>query len=134
VDVRALHHVAFAVEDLDGAVETYRTLFGAEVELRGRLEDQGVEAAYLRLGEGRVELVSPLGEDTPVGRFLASRGPAMHHVGFAVDDVATAADELAARGANVIDPEPRRGLGGHEVVFVHPESLHGVLAEVMSAD
>ncbi len=131
MDVRALHHVAFAVDDLDDAVETYRTLFGADVELRDRLEEQGVEAVYLRLGSGRVELVSPLGEDTPVGRFLARRGPGMHHVGIVVDDVAAAAAELAGGGANVIDPEPRRGLGGHEVVFVHPDSLHGVLAEVV---
>jgi methylmalonyl-CoA/ethylmalonyl-CoA epimerase len=133
VDVRAVHHVAFAVEDLDEAVETYRSLLGAEVELRGTLEDQGVEAVYLRLGTGRVELVSALAEDTSVGRFLAKRGPGMHHVGFQVDDVAAAARELQAGGANVIDPEPRRGLGGHLVSFVHPESLHGVLAEVVGA-
>ncbi|MGH3091615.1 MAG: VOC family protein, partial [Gaiellaceae bacterium] len=113
--------------------ETYRSLFGAEVELRDRLEDQGVEAAYLRLGSGRVELVSALGEDTPVGRFLASRGPGMHHVGYAVEDVSVAVGELEAKGLNVIDSEPRRGLGGHEVSFVHPDSLHGVLAEVIGA-
>ncbi|HEX2045914.1 MAG TPA: methylmalonyl-CoA epimerase [Gaiellaceae bacterium] len=133
MNVRSVHHVAFAVEDLDEAVETYRSLFGAEVELRGRLEDQGVEAAYLRLGSGRVELVSALAEDTPVGRFLARRGPGMHHVGYAVDDVGAAVGELAAGGANVIDTEPRLGLGGHEVSFVHPDSLHGVLAEVIGA-
>jgi methylmalonyl-CoA/ethylmalonyl-CoA epimerase len=133
VNVRAVHHVAFAVEDLDEAVETYRSLFGAEVELRDRLEDQGVEAAYLRLGSGRVELVSALGDDTPVGRFLARRGPGMHHVGYAVEDVNVAVGELEARGVNVIDSEPRRGLGGHEVSFVHPDSLHGVLAEVIGA-
>ena len=133
MDVRAVHHVAFAVEDLDEAVETYRSLFGAEVELRGTLESQGVEAVYLRLGSGRVELVSPLEEDTPVGRFLARRGPGMHHVGFAVDDVAVAVDELEAAGAEVIDREPRPGLGGHLVSFVHPDTLHGVLAEVVSA-
>jgi methylmalonyl-CoA/ethylmalonyl-CoA epimerase len=131
VDVRSVHHVAFAVEDLEEAVETYRNLFGAEVELRGRLDDQGVEAVYLRIGDGRVELVSPLGEDTHVGRFIARRGPGMHHVGFAVDDVRAAVDELAANGAEVIDPEPRPGLGGHLVSFVHPDSLHGVLAEVV---
>ena len=74
MDVRSVHHVAFAVEDLEEAVETYRSLFGAEVELRGRLEEQGVEAVYLRVGSGRVELVSPLGEDTHVGRFIARRG------------------------------------------------------------
>jgi methylmalonyl-CoA/ethylmalonyl-CoA epimerase len=131
VDVRSVHHVAFAVEDLDAAVETYRSLFGAEVELRGRLEAQGVEAVYLRLGDGRIELVSPLGPDTHVGRFLANRGPGMHHVGIAVTDVAAAVDELAANGAEVLDGEPRPGLGGHLVSFVHPHSLHGVLAEVV---
>jgi methylmalonyl-CoA/ethylmalonyl-CoA epimerase len=131
VDVRSVHHVAFAVEDLDAAVETYRSLFGAEVEVRDRLEAQGVEAAYLRLGAGRVELVAPLGEDTHVGRFLAARGPGMHHVGIGVGDVAAAVAELAANGAEVIDLEPRPGLGGHLVSFVHPQSLHGVLAEVV---
>jgi methylmalonyl-CoA/ethylmalonyl-CoA epimerase len=131
VDVRSVHHVAFAVEDLDATGETYRSLFGAEVELRGRLEAQGVEAVYLRLGDGRIELVSPLGPDTHVGRFLASRGPGMHHVGIAVGDVAAAVDELAAKGAEVLDGEPRPGLGGHLVSFVHPHSLHGVLAEVV---
>ena len=131
MDVRSVHHVAFAVEDLDAAVETYRSLFGAEVEVRGRLEQQGVEAVYLRLGSGRVELVAPLGADTHVGRFLVSRGPRMHHVGIAVDDVAAAVGELAAQGVEVIDPEPRPGLGGHLVSFVHPHSLHGVLAEVV---
>ena len=131
MDVRSVHHVAFAVEDLDAAVETYRSLFGAEVEVRGRLEQQGVEAVYLRLGSGRVELVAPLGADTHVGRFLVSRGPGMHHVGIAVDDVAAAVGELAAQGVEGIDPEPRPGLGGHLVSFVHPHSLHGVLAEVV---
>jgi methylmalonyl-CoA/ethylmalonyl-CoA epimerase len=131
VDVRSVHHVAFAVEDLDAAVETYRSLFGAEVEVRDKLEEQGVEAVYLRLGSGRVELVSPLEADTNVGRFLASRGPGMHHVGIAVGDVEAAVEELAAGGAEIIDPEPRPGLGGHLVSFVHPHSLHGVLAEVV---
>ena len=133
MQVGAVHHVAFAVADLDEAVATYERFFGARVELRGRMEDQGVEAVYLRLGDGRVELVSALGEDTPVGRFLARRGPGMHHVAFAVADVETAIADLAAAGAEVIDPEPRAGLGGHEVTFVHPDSLHGVLAEVIGA-
>jgi methylmalonyl-CoA epimerase len=121
-----------AVEDLDGAVETYRRLFGAEVELRGVIEGQGVEAVYLRVGSGRVELMAALGDDTPVGRFLARRGEGMHHVAYEVDDVGVAVRELAERGANVIDPEPRPGLGGHLVSFVHPESVHGVLVEVVA--
>ena len=120
-----------AVEDLDEAVETYTRLFGAEVEVRGRMELQGVDAVYLRLGEGRVELVTPLAADTPVGRFLAKRGPGMHHVAFEVDDIRAAVGDLVAQGADVIDSEPRPGLGGHEVAFVHPDSMHGVLAEVV---
>ena len=132
MDVRALHHVAVAVDDLDEAVERYKRLFGAEVEERGRLDDQGVEAAYLRVGSGRVELVSALGDDTPVGRFLARRGPGMHHVAFEVDNVADALRSLIGDGVNVIDTEPRRGLGGHDVSFVHPESVQGVLVEVVS--
>lgn len=127
-----LHHVAVAVGDLDEAVETYRRLFGAEIELRDRIESQGVEAVYLRVGDGRVELLAPLADDTPVGRFLAKRGPGMHHVAFSVPDVAAAIRDLEGAGATVIDTEPRRGLGGHEVSFVHPESVHGVLVEVLS--
>jgi methylmalonyl-CoA/ethylmalonyl-CoA epimerase len=131
VDVRSVHHVAFAVEDLDEAVGTYERLFGARVELRGRMEDQGVEAAYLRVGSGRVELMSALAEDTPVGRFLARRGPGMHHVAYEVPDVAAAVSELETLGASVIDPEPHPGLDGQPVSFVHPDSVHGVLVEVI---
>jgi methylmalonyl-CoA/ethylmalonyl-CoA epimerase len=131
VRVLGVHHVALAVDDLDEALDTYRRLFDAEVELEGRMEEQGVDAVYLRVGEGRVELVSPLGPDTPVGRFLAKRGPGMHHVAFEVDDVAEAVDELARRGAAVIEPGPRPGMAGKQVAFVHPDTLHGVLAEVV---
>jgi methylmalonyl-CoA/ethylmalonyl-CoA epimerase len=133
VEVRSVHHVAFAVTDLDEAVETHERLFGARVELRGRMEDQGVEAVYLRVGDGRVELLSALGEDTPVGRFLTKRGPGMHHVAYEVADVFAALRSLVAEGAEPIDAEPRPGLGGHEVSFVHPDSVHGVLVEVISA-
>jgi methylmalonyl-CoA/ethylmalonyl-CoA epimerase len=133
VEVRSVHHVAFAVSDLDEAVGTYERLFGARVELRGRMEDQGVEAAYLRLGGERVELVAALEEDTPVGRFLAKRGPGMHHVAYEVADVEAALRSLASAGVEVIDPEPRSGLGGHEVSFLHPDSVYGVLVEVIGA-
>jgi len=131
VDVRSVHHVAFAVSDLDEAVGTYQRLFGAEVELRGRIDDQGVEAAYLRVGSGRVELMSALAEDSPVGRFIARRGPGMHHVAYEVPDVAAAVGELAAAGVDVIDLKPRTGLDGQAVSFVHPDSVHGVLVEVI---
>jgi methylmalonyl-CoA/ethylmalonyl-CoA epimerase len=134
VQVLGVHHVAMAVDDLDEAIQTWSRLYGARIELRGRLEEQGVDAAYLEVGSGRVELVSALGPETPVARFLASRGPAMHHVALEVEDIAAAIDELARNGANVLDPEPRRGLGGHAVSFVHPESHHGVLTEVIEHD
>jgi len=130
--MRGIHHLGLAVEDLDVALSTYERLFGAEVEHRATVTDQGVEAASLRVGDGRVELLEPLGADTPVGRFLASRGPGMHHVAYEVPDVAAAIAGLAGAGADLIDEEPREGLFGLEVAFVHPDSVHGVLSEVVS--
>jgi len=132
VEPRGIHHLGVAVEDLDAAVATYERLFGAELEHRETVEEQGVEAASLRVGSDRVELLASLGEDTAVGKFLAKRGPGMHHVAYEVDDVGRAIDELAAEGAELIDERPRRGLFGLEVAFVHPDSAHGVLAEVVS--
>ena len=132
MEARGIHHLGVAVADLDEAVATYERLFGARVEHRDRVPDQGVEAASLRVGESRVELLASLGDDTPVGKFLAKRGPGMHHVAYEVDDLRAALVDLAARGAELIDPEPRRGLFGLEVAFVHPDSVHGVLSEVVS--
>jgi len=132
VHARGIHHVGVAVEDLDEAVGSYERLFGGRVEHRATVEDQGVEAASVRIGESRVELLAPLSEDTPVGRFLARRGPGMHHVAYEVDDVRAAVAELIELGAELIDVEPRRGMFGLEVAFVHPESVHGVLSEVVS--
>ena len=130
---RGIHHLGVAVEDLDTALDTYARLFGAELEHRGTMEDQGVRAAVLRLGDGRVELLEPLGADTPVGRFLASRGPGMHHVAYEVSDLAATLTELTDAGADLIDERPREGLFGLEVAFVHPDSVHGVLSEVVSS-
>jgi len=131
VAVRDIHHLGVAVDDLDEAVETYRRLFGAELEHRETVLDQGVEAACLRVGDGRVELLAALAPETPVGKFLASRGPGMHHVAFEVDDVGAELDRLAADGTELIDGEPRLGLFGLEVAFVHPDSTGGVLAELV---
>ena len=111
----------------------YQRLFGARLEHRETVADQGVEAASMRLGDGRVELLSALGPETPVGKFLAKRGPGMHHVAFAVDDVAAETGRLAADGAELIDAAPRRGLFGLEVAFVHPDATGGVLAELVSS-
>ncbi|TMK28384.1 MAG: methylmalonyl-CoA epimerase [Actinobacteria bacterium] len=133
MQARGIHHLGMAVEDLDAALSTYERLFGAEVEHRATVPDQGVEAASLRVGDGRVELLEPLEADTPVGRFLAKRGPGMHHVAYEVADVAAAIARLAEAGADLIDERPREGLFGLEVAFVHPDSVHGVLSEVVSA-
>ncbi len=118
--------------DLDEAVATYERLFGGEVELRSTVPHQGVEAVALLLGGGRVELLASLGEETPVGKFLAKRGPGMHHVAYEVDDVRAELEALAAQGAELIDPEPREGLFGLQAAFVHPESVHGVLSELVA--
>jgi len=132
VQPRGIHHLGVAVQDLDAAVETYTRLFGGEVEHRATVEAQGVEAAAVLVGDARVELLAALGDDTPVGRFLAKRGPGMHHVAYEVADIDAALAELAEHGAELIDPEPRAGLFGLEVAFVHPDSVHGVLSEVVS--
>jgi len=129
-----LHHIGIAVDDLDVAILVYSDLFGATLEHRESVEDQGVEAASLRVGESRIELLQPLGPDTPVGRFLAKRGPGMHHVAFEVEDLAAELERLQARDVLLIDEIPRRGLFGLQVAFVHPEATGGVLAEFVSDD
>jgi len=132
VRAKGIHHLGVAVEDLDEAVDTYQRLFGAELEQRDTVKSQGVEAAAVRVGESRVELLASLGEETPVGKFLANRGPGVHHVAYQVDDLRQELADLADQGVHVIDEEPHRGLFGLEVAFVHPESLHGVLAELVA--
>ena len=129
---RRIHHLGLAVDDLDEAVATYERLFGARVEHRDRVPDQGVEAAALRVGGSRVELLASLGDDTPVGKFLAKRGPGMHHVAYEVADVRSALDELAGNGVELVDEAPRKGLFGLEVAFLHPDALDGVLAELVA--
>jgi len=131
VAARDIHHLGVAVSDLDEAVDTYSRLFGAELEHRETVADQGVEAASMRIGSGRIELLAALGPDTPVGKFLAKRGPGMHHVAFEVDDVSDELARLAAGGTELIDEQPRRGLFGLEVAFVHPNATGGVLAELV---
>jgi methylmalonyl-CoA/ethylmalonyl-CoA epimerase len=131
VNVRGIHHLGLAVADLDEALETYRRLFDATVEHRSAVAAQGVDAVSLLVGGSRIELVSPTDGDSPVGRFLASRGPGMHHVAYAVDDVEAALAALSEAGAQLIDETPREGLFGLEVAFVHPDAVHGVLTEVV---
>jgi methylmalonyl-CoA epimerase len=129
--VGGVHHIGIAVADLDGALATYGRLFGAALEHRESLEEQGVEAVSLRAGASRIELLRALGPDTPVGRFLAKRGPGLHHVAFEVADLDAELSRLRAEGAQLIDETPRRGLFGLQVAFVHPEATGGVLAELV---
>ena len=131
MQARGIHHLGVAVEDLDQAVTTYERIFGARLEHRETVLDQGVEAALLRVGDGRVELLASLGEETPVGRFLTKRGPGMHHVAYEVADVRAAIGELADQGVELVDEEPRQGLFGLEVAFLHPDAVGGVLSELV---
>jgi methylmalonyl-CoA/ethylmalonyl-CoA epimerase len=130
--VRGVHHVGVAVEDLDEAISSYERLFGAELAGRETQDEQGVEAASLRVGTGHVELLAALAADTPVGRFLARRGPGMHHLAYEVDDLPAELARLEGEGARLIDAAPRPGLFGTQVAFVHPESAHGVLSELVA--
>jgi methylmalonyl-CoA/ethylmalonyl-CoA epimerase len=134
MEPRGIHHLGVAVEDLDRAVATYERLFGAELEHRETMPDQGVEAAALRVGGSRIELLGSLGEDTPVGRFLTKRGPGMHHVALEVGDLHAALAGMVAAGAELVDQEPRPGLYGMQVAFIHPESVEGVLVELVTRD
>ena len=132
MQARGIHHLGVAVEDLDEAVTTYERIFGARLEHRETVPDQGVEAASLKVGAGRVELLASLGEETPVGKFLTKRGPGMHHVAYEVEDVRAAIGELAEQGVELVDEEPRQGLFGLEVAFLHPDAVDGVLSELVT--
>jgi methylmalonyl-CoA epimerase len=129
---RGIHHVGLAVHDADAAARRYEALLGARVDHDATVPDQGVRAVALSLGAGPlVELLEPTAAASPVGRFLERRGEGMHHVAYRVDDLRAELDRLAADGVRLIDRAPRRGLFGLQVAFVHPSSLHGVLAELV---
>jgi methylmalonyl-CoA/ethylmalonyl-CoA epimerase len=130
--MRGIHHVGVAVADLDEAISSYERLLGAALEGRETQDAQGVEAASMRVGTGHVELLAALGPDTPVGRFLVRRGPGMHHVAYEVDDLPGELARLEGEGAELIDEEPRPGLFGMQVAFVHPHAIHGVLSELVT--
>ena len=126
-----IHHIGVAVNDLNDAIRLYRTAFGAELVHRARNEKEGLEAAFLRVGEGEVELMSPLRDDSPVGKFMAKRGPGFHHVAYGVSDIEGALAEARAAGLELIDNEPRIGMHGTRIAFLHPKSVGGVLTELV---
>ena len=128
-----IDHVGVAVEDVDAALELYRTAFGLSLEHREVVEEQGVDAALLGVGEGHVELLAPLDPETPVGRYLDKRGPGLHHVAYAVEDVDAALDALRAAGVRLIDERARTGIRGSRVAFLHPSATGGVLTELVEA-
>jgi methylmalonyl-CoA/ethylmalonyl-CoA epimerase len=127
----AVDHVGIAVNDLDAAARQYAAFLGDEPVYRHRGEDQGVEEVLFRIGGTYIQLVAPLGPETPVGRFLAKRGEGVHHVGYRVDDVAAALDALRAAGVPLVDEAPRPGSRGTTIAFVHPKGFRGVLVELV---
>ena len=126
-----IDHVGVAVEDLDAALNLYERVLGMPVVHRETVTDQGVEAVLLDVGDGHVELLSPLGEDTPVGRYLERNGPGLHHVAYAVGDIDATLTELADKGIELIDSTPRTGIRASRVAFLHPRSTDGVLTEIV---
>ncbi|HKD99706.1 MAG TPA: methylmalonyl-CoA epimerase [Planctomycetota bacterium] len=130
---RAIDHVAIAVPDLEAAIAEYTKTLGVRVAHRERIEEQGVSEALLEVGGSYVQLLQPLGPDTPVGKFLAKRGSGIHHVAYRVPDVAAAIAALKARGARLVDETPRRGSRGTKIAFVHPASMGGVLVELVES-
>ena len=126
-----IDHIGVAVADLQAAIALHERTYGMPVAHRETVAEQGVEAVLLDVGDGHVELLAPLSEDTPVGRFLAERGPGLHHVAYAVDDIEAALDALREQGVRLIDESPRTGIRGSRVAFLHPAASGGVLTEIV---
>jgi methylmalonyl-CoA/ethylmalonyl-CoA epimerase len=126
-----IDHVGVAVDDLDAAIALHEDAYGMALAHREVVEEQGVEAVLLDVGASHVELLRPLQPDTAVGRFLASRGPGLHHVAYRVDDIESALADLRDRGLRLIDETPRVGIRDSRVAFVHPQSAGGVLTEIV---
>jgi methylmalonyl-CoA/ethylmalonyl-CoA epimerase len=126
-----IDHIGVATDDLDGAIALYEDTLGMPVAHRETVESQGVEAVLLDVGDGHVELLRPLGPETPIGKYLDKRGPGLHHVAYAVDDIEGVLGRLKEAGIELIDSEPRVGIRDSRVAFVHPRSTGGVLTEIV---
>jgi methylmalonyl-CoA/ethylmalonyl-CoA epimerase len=126
-----IDHIGVAVEDIDAAIELYEGSFEMKLAHRETVESQGVEAVLLDVGDGHVELLAPLGPETPVGKYMAKNGAGLHHVAYAVDDIDATLEKLAAAGLQLIDSTPRVGIRDSRVAFLHPRSTGGVLTEIV---
>jgi methylmalonyl-CoA epimerase len=126
-----IDHIGVAVEDIDAALALYEEGFEMKLAHRETVESQGVEAVLLDVGDGHVELLAPLGPETAVGKFLARKGPGLHHVAYAVDDIDATLKQLSAAGIELIDVEPRTGIRDSRVAFLHPRSTGAVLTEIV---
>ena len=126
-----IHHVGIAVADLDESIRLYTEVFSATLVDRQRNEKEGLEAAFLRVGDAELELMAPTREDSPVGKFIAKRGPGMHHLAFGVSDIEKALARAQDAGLELIDATPRIGMHGSRIAFVHPKSVGGVLTELV---
>ncbi len=126
-----IDHVGIAVAELDAAVEHYRRTLGVEPAHREVVQSQGVEEVLFLVGTSSIQLVGALGPETPVGRFLAKRGPGLHHVGLRVDDIAATLEKLKSEGVPLIDEAPRPGSRGTTIAFIHPKGMGGVLVELV---
>ena len=126
-----IDHIGVAVADLEAAIALHEQTYGMPLVHRETVETQGVEAVLLDVGDSHVELLRPLSDDTPVGKFLAKRGPGLHHVAYGVDDVEATLAQLRERGVRLIDEAPRTGIRGSRVAFLHPAASGGVLTEIV---
>ena len=126
-----IDHIGIAVTDLDAAVQLYGGGFDMAEQHRETVEEQGVEALLLEVGEGHIELIKPLSEDSGVAKFIAKNGEGMHHVAYQVDDIDVALEKVREAGLRLIDEKPRTGIRGSRVAFLHPKSTGGVLTEIV---
>jgi methylmalonyl-CoA epimerase len=128
-----IDHIGVAVEHLEEAVLLYSERFGMPVQHRETVEQQGVEAVLLGVGESHVELLRPLGRDSAVAKFLERSGPGLHHVAYGTDDIESALEQVREAGLALIDEQPRTGIRGSRVAFLHPKATGGVLTEIVQA-
>lgn len=128
---KAIDHTGIAVADIDDSLPFYRDVLGLPLVHRETVADQGVEAALLDIGDGHLELIAPLGPETGVAKFLAKHGPGLHHLAYRVDDIDATLASLSAAGVRLIDEQPRIGIRGSRVAFLHPSAAGGVLTEIV---